>query len=133
MAVDQITRGTPVLIKVDHHLVSTDAMIKVFYWLSREFVCEVVTKSDTESVVSLVAREPADWDAAEIDDLFKTRCFDFALREQLSAKTSEVRDLLLAKAFAESGVLEDQPSGTFGDSIEEARPDGMFRILSNGI
>jgi len=133
MAVGQIKEGTSVLVKVDHRLVSTEAMMKVVYWLSRDFVCDVVTKSDTESVVMLAAREPADWVPAEIEDLFKTRCLDFALREQVSAKTSEVRDLLLAKAFAESGVLEDQPSGTFGDSIEEAKPDGMFRILNNRI
>lgn len=133
MASSQIGTEASVLVKVDHSLVSTEAMMKVFYWLSREFFCEVVTKGDLESIVRLIAREPADWNSFEIEDLFKTKCLDFALREQISAKTSEVRDVLLAKAFAESGVLEGQPSGMFGDSIEEAKPDGMFRILSNGI
>ena len=56
---------------------------------------------------------------------------DFALREHVTSKTSGVRDLLLAKAFSESGVLEEQPQGVFGDSLEEAKPDGMFKILSN--
>lgn len=61
-----------------------------------------------------------------------TQAFDFALREQVAAKTSDVRDLLLAKAFSESGVLEDQPHGVFGDALEESKPDGMFKILGNG-
>jgi hypothetical protein len=56
---------------------------------------------------------------------------DFALREKIEAKTSDIRDLLLAKAFSESGVLEDQPEGVFGDKVEESKPDGMFKILSN--
>jgi sulfatase maturation enzyme AslB (radical SAM superfamily) len=56
---------------------------------------------------------------------------DFALREKIEAKTSGIRDLLLAKAFSESGVLEDQPEGVFGDAVEEMKPDGMFKILSN--
>ena len=121
------------LLKVDHRLVSTEAMMKVCYWLSRDFICDVGITSDVESVVRLSPKEPADWDTVEIENLFKTKCLDFALREQISAKTSGVRDVLLAKAFAESGVLEDQPSGTFGDSIEESKPDGLFKILSNGI
>ncbi|MGC8563128.1 MAG: hypothetical protein ACP5NO_08075 [Thermoplasmata archaeon] len=56
---------------------------------------------------------------------------DFALREKIEARTSGIRDLLLAKAFSESGVLEDQPLGVFGDAVEEAKPDGMFKILDN--
>ena len=132
MEPEQIGTDNSVLVSVDHTLVSTEALMKVFYWLSREFICDVVTKTETESVVRLFAREPADWNPAEIEDLFKSRCLDFSLREHIAAKTSGVRDLLLAKAFAESGVLEDQPSGVFGDMVEENKPDGMFRILSNG-
>jgi hypothetical protein len=56
---------------------------------------------------------------------------DFALREKIDAKTSGIRDILLAKAFSESGVLEDAPEGVFGDMVEETKPDGMFKILSN--
>jgi hypothetical protein len=56
---------------------------------------------------------------------------DFALRERVEAKTSGIRDLLLAKAFSESGVLEDEPEGVFGDTIEESNPDSMFKILGN--
>ena len=50
----------------------------------------------------------------------------------MNAKTASVRDFLLAKAFSESGVLEEKPTGIFGDPLEESRPDGMFKILSNG-
>lgn len=129
----QIDTEASVVLKVDHRVMPTEAMMKVLYWLSRDFICNVVTSSEVESTVRLTPRDPADWASCEIEDLFKTKCLDFALRERISAQTSEVRDVLLAKAFAESGVLEDQPSGTIGDSIEEAKPDGMFRILSNGI
>jgi len=66
-----------------------------------------------------------------VKDAFTTSAMDFALREKIDAKTSGIRDLLLAKAFSESGVLEDQPAGVFGDAVEESKPDGMFRILSD--
>jgi hypothetical protein len=60
-----------------------------------------------------------------------SHALDFALRERVTAKTSDVRDLLLAKAFSESGVLEEKPQGVFGDSLEEAKQDGMFKILNH--
>jgi hypothetical protein len=53
------------------------------------------------------------------------------LRERITAKTAGIRDLLLAKAFSEAGVLEDEPSGVFGDAIEEEKTDGLFKILGN--
>jgi hypothetical protein len=64
-------------------------------------------------------------------DAFVGTVMDFALREKIEAKTSGIRDLLLAKAFSESGVLEDGPLGTFGDKIEEEKPLGMFKVLNN--
>lgn len=61
-----------------------------------------------------------------------TSAMDFALREKIDAKTSGIRDLLLAEAFSESGVLEDKPEGLFGDAVEEtAKPNGMLKILSD--
>ena len=56
---------------------------------------------------------------------------DFALRERIEAKTASIRDLLIAKALSEAGILEDEPVGVFGDAIEESKTDGMFKILGN--
>ncbi len=70
-------------------------------------------------------------DLASAKAAFTTSAMDFALREKIEAKTSGIRDLLLAKAFSESGVLEDQPEGVFGDMIEETKPEGMFNILGS--
>jgi hypothetical protein len=67
----------------------------------------------------------------EAQEQFLANTLDFALRERVTAKTSDVRDLLLTKAFSDSGVLEEQPQGVFGDAVEESKSDGMFKILSN--
>jgi His-Xaa-Ser system protein HxsD len=84
------------------------------------------------SVEALLKTCPASAsDLASAKDAFTTSAMDFALREKIEAKTSGIRDLLLAKAFSESGVLEDQPEGVFGDTVEEMKLDGMFKILSN--
>jgi len=119
------------LIQVHHDLVSVDALLKTCYWLSRDLVCGVTHDSAEYSTVRLKAKPTCEFPPSEAQELFMSHALDFALRERVAAKTSDVRDLLLAKAFSESGVLEEQPQGVFGDAVEESKPDGMFKILSN--
>jgi His-Xaa-Ser system protein HxsD len=42
---------------------------------------------------------------------------DSQLRVEIQEQTAAVRELIIAKAFAESGVLEDPPPGTFEDPV----------------
>jgi His-Xaa-Ser system protein HxsD len=126
-----LLQGDTVLVQVSHDLVSVEALLKVCYWFSRDFVCDVTHDSADRSTVRLKAKSTCEMTFPEAREQFMVHALDFALRERVTAKTSGVRDLLLAKAFSESGVLEDQPQGVFGDSLEESKPDGMFKILSN--
>jgi His-Xaa-Ser system protein HxsD len=118
------------VVEFDLAIVSTEALLKACYWFSRDFVCDIRNRNETAAEVWLTPRSPAtDAELASAKDAFLTSAMDFALREKIEAKTSGVRDLLLAKAFSESGVLEDEPKGVFGDAVEDAKPDGMFTIL----
>jgi His-Xaa-Ser system protein HxsD len=120
------------VIEIDQSIVSAEALLKTCYWFSRDFVCDIRSRNEHVAEVVLTPRNPASASGlASAKDAFTTRAMDFALREKIEAKTSGIRDLLLAKAFSESGVLEDQPEGVFGDTIEEMKPDGLFKILSN--
>jgi hypothetical protein len=38
--------------------------------------------------------------------------------------------LVLAKAFSEAGVLEDDPPGTVADPVETDNPKGLVQIIS---
>lgn len=129
-------RATPnvnhVVVEVSLSIVSPEALLKTCYWFSRDYVCEVKNQSESAANVLLSPRNAgSEFNSNSIRDAFLTSALDFALRERIEAKTSGIRDLLLAKAFSESGVLEDEPEGVFGDKIEESNPDGMFKILSN--
>jgi His-Xaa-Ser system protein HxsD len=128
--------GTPdashVVVEINLAIVSTEALLKTSYWFSRDFVCEIRNRDDKLAEVYLTPRSPMSAsDLVIAKDAFNTSAMDFALREKIEAKTAGIRDLLLAKAFSESGVLEDQPTGVFGDTIEETKPDGMFKILND--
>jgi His-Xaa-Ser system protein HxsD len=120
------------VVEVDLNIISTEALLKTCYWFSRDFVCEIRNRNDRIADVYLTPRASAlVADLAATKDAFTTSAMDFALREKIEAKTSGIRDLLLAKAFSESGVLEDQVQGVFGDTVEEAKSDGMFKILGD--
>jgi His-Xaa-Ser system protein HxsD len=119
-------------VEVNLRVISTEAILKTCHWFSRDFVCEIRNRDEHVADVILTPRGPASAsELASAKDAFITSALDFALRESIEAKTSGIRDLLLAKAFSESGVLEDQPEGVFGDTIEEMKPEGMFKILGN--
>jgi His-Xaa-Ser system protein HxsD len=130
------TRRAPdssqVVVEVNLAIISAEALLKTIYWFSRDFECEIQNRNDRLAEVRLTPKTPLSAsDLAIAKSAFNTSAMDFALREKIEAKTSGIRDLILAKAFSESGVLEDQPAGVFGDTIEEAKPEGMFRILGN--
>lgn len=129
---NKTSESVSILIRVDHTLVSVEALLKTCYWFSRDFVCNVVHESSDRSTVHLRPKNPSIVNAEKVEEQFLSHAMDFALRERIAERTSGVRDLLLAKAFSESGVLEEEPHGVFGDAIEESKPDGMFKILSNG-
>ena len=127
-----IPAASSVVVEVDLAILSTEALLKTCYWFSRDFVCEIRNRNERVAEVCLTPRNPdSGFDLASTKDAFQTSAMDFALREKIEARTSGIRDLLLAKAFSESGVLEDAPLGVFGDAVEEAKPDGMFTILDN--
>jgi His-Xaa-Ser system protein HxsD len=117
----------------DPALVGRDAVLKTCYWFSRDFHCHVAELPDNRVQVTLLPKDFARPEAVATceGDFFNT-AIDFELRSRVEAKTSAVRELILAKAFAESGVLEDQPEGKFSDPVDESRPEGLFRILNSG-
>jgi len=124
--------GRCIVIEIDRGIVSDEVLLKTCYWFSRDFTCETHGRNDQLAEVVLTPRDSTTVaDPASTKDAFITSAMDFALRERIETKTSGIRDVLLAKAFSESGVLEDEPLGVFGDAVEEAKTDGMFKILGN--
>ena len=129
---ERLVSRPEVSVAFDLAFVSAESLLKTCHWFSREYVCDLRRTGGAAAEVVLSPRNAAaPFDPGAVREAFTTSAIDFALREKIEVKTSGIRDLLLAKAFSESGVLEEGPEGVFGDAIEEAKPDGMFKILSN--
>jgi len=59
---------------------------------------------------------------------FCNSLMEFELRRQVSAETAPVRELILAKAFSESGILEDEPPGTISDPVGIEKPVSLVQL-----
>lgn len=116
-------------VELDGTFFSADSILKTCYWFSRHFTFEL-KQADGKTVVRLQPKDknvPTDAAPGE----FVAMAADFSLRERIEARTANIREILLAKAFAESGVLEDSPAGIFVDQVEEEKQDSLFKILSH--
>jgi len=116
---DQRTAAT---ISIDKKVYSKSAVLRACYWFSKDLYFHVDETGDALQVrVALRVPSPTlnqrirkldEW----MPDIFGA-FVDSQLRVEIQAETAGVRELIIAKAFAESGVLEDLPPGTFADPV----------------
>jgi len=123
-------RETAIEVELDGSFFSNDAILKACYWYSKQFSFELKSLANGKTLVTL---EPKDGVLAKESTAgdFIASVADFTLRERIEKKTAAIRETLLAKAFAESGVLEDSPEGLPLDPVEQDRREGLFKILSH--
>lgn len=123
-----------VSLTIDSRQISRDAALRAAYWLTQhlnvefpashaEHTFEVLLRPKAPTLESPVARPLPD-----LVDEFRTSLIDFELRVRVQNETAAIRELILAKAFAEAGVLEDQPVGSFNDPLLSGE-DGLHSKL----
>jgi His-Xaa-Ser system protein HxsD len=121
-------------ISVDKKVYSKGAILRAFYWLSKDLHCRIDEESGCFRVrVGLKVSAPTlnqprvknidEW----IPEIFDA-LLDSQLRVEIQTETAAVRELIIAKAFAESGILEDPPPGTFEDPVKSNDRDSRTLI-----
>jgi His-Xaa-Ser system protein HxsD len=123
-------------ISLDKKVYSKSAVLRACYWFGKDLYCHVAEKDEfLEILLRLRVSSPTldqprvrqidEW----LPDIFDA-LLDSQLRVEIQAETVGVRELIIAKAFAESGVLEDPPPGTFVDPVtrSDAEAKDLIRI-----
>jgi His-Xaa-Ser system protein HxsD len=129
-------RHTTATISLDKNVYSKPAVFRAFYWFGKDLYCQVEERDEfLEVTVTLRVFSPTlDQPKVRTIDEWLPEIFDALLDSQLrveiQAETVGVRELIIAKAFAESGVLEDPPPGTFVDPVtrSDAKARDLIRI-----
>lgn len=121
-------------VDVNEGIYTRDALLRTAYWFTDRCYIFISRLGENLFRVQFKAKAPAAEVAAvaleEIAGEFLNALLDHQVRQDIESETGRVRELLLAKAFAEAGVLEDPPPGDVGDPIERQRgvEDGLVQI-----
>jgi His-Xaa-Ser system protein HxsD len=123
-------------IRLDPRIYSKEAILKACYWSSNIAYIHIPEAPDERLVVRIELKQkvpslenPKALTIGEFVPEFCNSLLDFELRRQVEAETASIRQLILAKAFSESGVLEDEPVGTVVDPVEEGAPGSLVQII----
>jgi len=125
------------ILRLDPRIYSREAILRTCYWFTNIAHIHAPESPDDRLVVHIRLKQSVPTlgnpKQISIDEFVREFCnslLDFELRRQVEAETASVRQLILAKAFSESGVLEDEPPGTIADPVESDRPSSLVRIMN---
>jgi His-Xaa-Ser system protein HxsD len=132
--VDSETSAT---IHLNPRVYSREAILRACYWFTDVAYIHIPESPEDRLVVRVEMKQTAPTLASpkptpvrELVAEFCNSLLDFELRRQVESETAPVRQLILAKAFSESGVLESDPPGGVADPVESARPSSLVQIMT---
>lgn len=125
-----------VIIRLDPRVYSKDAILRACYWYTNVAYIHVPESSDGKLAVHVklkhrvaTLQNPPPISIEELVGEFCNSLLDFELRRQVEAETAPLRQLIIAKAFSESGVLEDEAPGSIADPVEIDSPSSLVQIM----
>jgi His-Xaa-Ser system protein HxsD len=124
----QTEGNSSVILNLDPTIYSRDALLRASYWFTDRAYIRFLEPSENRLCLQIEVKHPQPTlenpRPTKIDELsreFLNSALDFELRRQIEKETSSVRQIILAKAFSESGLLEDTPPGTVADPVEHTK------------
>jgi His-Xaa-Ser system protein HxsD len=122
------------ILRLQEAIYSRDAVLRTCYWFTDRCFLFInrpsagileVHLSPKHAKPTLAVPSPE-----KLDDLtgdFLNALLDHQLRQDIESQTGKIRELLVAKAFAEAG-LEDAPPGDPFDPVDAATENLVVRI-----
>jgi His-Xaa-Ser system protein HxsD len=107
------------VLSVDESIYSRDALLRACYWLTDRCYVFIFRENQRGFVVQLRAKSSTE-DLQTIAGEFENRLLDQQLRLDIARETGSLRELIVAKAFAETDLLDDPPVGDDRDPVEFA-------------
>lgn len=96
-------------LEFDASLHSADAIQRAAYKLSDRLTCELTSAGSAFRCTLHIPNAP-DADIEHVLGDFRNEVLDQVLRERIRGETKEVRNLILALAFSNTGLIEDTPT-----------------------
>jgi His-Xaa-Ser system protein HxsD len=124
-------------IRLDPRIYTRDAILRACYWHTDVAYIHLPESADGSLIVQIHLKQtvktlenPKPVTIEEFVGEFCNSLLDFELRRQVETETAPIRQLILAKAFSEAGILEDEPPGTVADPVESERPSSLIQVMN---
>lgn len=118
----QIVRRTDdeLTLLVDENVYAREAVLRACYWFTDRCYLFVSRVDVGRFSVSIRPKSP-DIALQAIAGEFSNALIDYQVRLDIERETHQIRELIVAKAFAEGNLLEDLPVGDDRDPVEVER------------
>lgn len=108
---------------VDESIYSREALLRTCYWFTDR--CYLFVSRSAPNQFSVHIRAKAGGPAlGSISGEFENALIDQQVRKDIERNTARIRELIVAKAFAEGQDLDDPPVGDDRDPVELAKQQG---------
>ncbi len=121
--------NSKITLVVSEDVYSREALLRTCYWFTDR--CYLfITKGLGDFTVHISAKAGSEESLSAVEGEFQNSLLDFQLRHDIERETGKIRELLVAKAVAEAGTLDDRPPGEANDSIaaDNARRADLVNI-----
>jgi His-Xaa-Ser system protein HxsD len=108
------------VLHIEESLYHRTAVLRACYWFTDR--CYIFVSRSSPGILDVEIRPKAGEHAEGLDAVageFGNALLDYELRRQIDEQTGSVRELLIAKAVAQAGTLDDPPPGTATDPVDE--------------
>lgn len=109
--------GMECQLQIEKAIYSMETVHKCFYWLTGEFEVCISAENELFYDVSLLAKTQHEPDFSQITSRIKQSLIDFKLREIVGKETSTIRELIIAKAFANFETGSESPETEISDPV----------------
>jgi len=107
------------LIELDSKIYNFDVLHKCFYWYLGEYEVEINEKDlNTNLVIIRLNYETTDSESESFVKKIRQDLIDFKTRDIISKETKNIRDLLVAKAFAHSDEFDTPAKFSLSQDVE---------------
>ena len=122
---------------VDSSIYEKEVVLKACHWFTDIAYISVLEASKGQLAIKVELKQntptlenPQQISIQKVCGDLNNSILDFALRKQIEAETASIRQLILAKAFAEAGILEDEPPGDISDPVDLRKNSAVVQIAN---
>ena len=114
-----VRSDSEITLLVDETIYARIALLKTCYWFTNR--CYIfIYRHDEHHLAVRLASKLSSIGLEAIAGEFENALLDHQLRFEITRETATIRELIVAKAFAEGNALEDPPVGDDRDPVEQS-------------